>query len=326
MSIFEVDIVSEMCYDSIINTTSIFHPKNQYLFTFRKGADMFHQKGYEDCVPYLYTVHPGDFSYPSHWHIEIEFCYCFQGSISCMVSDIRYLLQEGDLLIINSCEGHEYKGISKDAMGLSLKMGHEFLGDEFYMLASGVASERVLHLQDTVLPMKYRCIREQLDILAEYHPKRDRNRWLVYSAMYRFIHEIRQLLEFEKNTVPLGLENKRKQVYSILDAVSYISQHYTEKITLEDIAAVQKYEISSFCRLFRTVMGVTPHSYLLQYRVKNAQKLLETTDLPINRIGEECGIPDAKSFSRIFKQYTEKTPSQYRTWARLQPDYTRQQR
>ena len=130
--------------------------------------------------------------------------------------------------------------------------------------------------------------------------------------MYRLSHEITQSLGFEKTIVPSELENKRKQVYSVLDAVSYINLHYNEKITLDDIAAVQKYEISSFCRLFRTIMGVTPHSFLLQYRVKNAQKLLENTGLPINQIGEQCGMTDAKSFSRIFKHYTGMTPSQYR--------------
>ncbi len=177
---------------------------------------MFHQKGYEDCVPYLYTVHPGKFAYPSHWHIEIEFCYCFQGSILCTVSDIRYPLQAGDLLIINSCEGHEYQGISEDARGLSLKLGHEFLGDEFYTLASGVSSERILHLQDPVLPMKYHCIREQLDILTEYHPKRNRNRWLVYSAIYRFMHEVRHLLAFEKNAVPRDWKTKENRYTAFL--------------------------------------------------------------------------------------------------------------
>lgn len=273
---------------------------------------MFHQKGYEDCVPYLYTVHGGMFNYPPHWHIEIEFCYCYQGSISHTVSDVPYQMKAGDLLIVNSCETHEYQGITEDALGLAIKLGHEFLGEEFYNLAVGIASERVLHLWDTPLPEQYRNIREQLDLLVQTYATQQQFRWLVYSAMYRLSHEIAQNLGFDKATVPLELENKRKQVYSVLDAVSYINLHYSEKITLDDIAAVQKYEISSFCRLFRTIMGVTPHSFLLQYRVKNAQKLLENTDLPIRQIGEQCGMTDAKSFSRIFKQYTGITPSQYR--------------
>ena len=75
-------------------------------------------------------------------------------------------MEAGDFLIINSCEAHEYKGITEDARGLTIKLGYEFLGEEFYNLAAGIASERILHLWNTPLPEHYRSILEQLDLLV----------------------------------------------------------------------------------------------------------------------------------------------------------------
>ena len=40
--------------------------------------------------------------------------------------------------------------------------------------------------------------------------------------------------------------------------------------------------------------------------------LLSCNDLPIQEIGNRCGMPHAKTFSRVFRQYCEMTPSEYR--------------
>lgn len=272
---------------------------------------MYHQKVYEDFVPYMYELLSGNMQFMDHWHIEIEFCYCLTGFADYRLSGVIYHLEPGDLLIINSCEAHEVIGTDSSYQGIVMKLGHEFLGKEFDVLAVGAASERLLHLRDPV-PEEYRKIQEYLVVLAQNYACREDCRWLIHSALFGFMHEITQKLSFRQTVVPSELENKRKQVYSILDSISFIHQHFAEKITLADIADIQKYHVSSFCRLFHNIMGVTPYNYLIQYRIKHAQNLLEMTDIPISQVGEQCGIPTPKTFSRIFRQHTGKTPIQYR--------------
>ena len=56
----------------------------------------------------------------------------------------------------------------------------------------------------------------------------------------------------------------------------------------------------------------SPKNYILEMRVKRAAELLENTDLPMQKVGEEVGFSDQNYFSRIFKKYKGRTPSSYR--------------
>ena len=68
-----------------------------------------------------------------------------------------------------------------------------------------------------------------------------------------------------------------------------------------------------FRRLFRQVTGWSPGQYLLECRLRHAEKLLMTSRLRISEISSECGFEDEFHFSRIFKKHRAMSPSRLRT-------------
>ena len=70
--------------------------------------------------------------------------------------------------------------------------------------------------------------------------------------------------------------------------------------------------ISRFIHLFKKCTGKSPKNYIMEMRVKRAAQLLENTDLPMQKVGEEVGISDQNYFSRIFKKYNGVSPLNYR--------------
>jgi len=52
--------------------------------------------------------------------------------------------------------------------------------------------------------------------------------------------------------------------------------------------------------------------YINEYRIKQAMRLLEETDLPVTEVCLECGYNNLGNFLRAFKKYTETTPLKYR--------------
>lgn len=68
----------------------------------------------------------------------------------------------------------------------------------------------------------------------------------------------------------------------------------------------------SFARRFKRATGLSPHDWLLRQRVRRAQELLETTDLPIERIGEACGFGAPETLRHHFRRIARTTPSAYR--------------
>jgi AraC-like DNA-binding protein len=65
-------------------------------------------------------------------------------------------------------------------------------------------------------------------------------------------------------------------------------------------------------RCLKKHTGMTPLQYLRTIQMNQAKSLLENTELPITKIGEQIGMDGPGYFNRVFRQLTGMTPSQYR--------------
>lgn len=95
----------------------------------------------------------------------------------------------------------------------------------------------------------------------------------------------------------------------LADAIAYIEHHFTEQITLAELADLSGYSERQFLRLFREAFSTTPNLYISELRIKKAQQLLKTTNLSIGEIAWRCGYDDQNYFSRFFKKHTGTSPS-----------------
>lgn len=107
-------------------------------------------------------------------------------------------------------------------------------------------------------------------------------------------------------------KNYNKRVESIKTALTYIKDNYRDKIYIADLATQVSLNEQYFCRLFKKAIGCPPIAYLNEYRVKQAKRLLEKTDLPVMEVCLECGYNNLGNFLREFRRYTGTTPLQYR--------------
>ena len=111
----------------------------------------------------------------------------------------------------------------------------------------------------------------------------------------------------EKNASGIKTRNNAVQ-----DILSYISQHYGETVTLEQISKELSFSTSECCRMFKKVTGETIFSYLLTYRIVKATELLRSTELSISEIAYETGFGSTSYFIEKFKEKTGTTPLQFR--------------
>lgn len=116
----------------------------------------------------------------------------------------------------------------------------------------------------------------------------------------------------------VGRHNQELSPYSIVPsneteaATAYFHEHYRENINVEDFISARGYSVSSFFRKFRQFTGMTPLQYLLNIRLSNAMKLLETTNFPIKEIALLVGYDNALYFSRLFHKHVGVSPKEYR--------------
>jgi len=98
----------------------------------------------------------------------------------------------------------------------------------------------------------------------------------------------------------------------IEDSIAYISDHLSQELSLDGLAANAALSPFYFSRLFKKETGFSPHQYILTARIRNAKFLLQSTDDPVKNICFTVGFTSESSFCTAFKKETGLTPSEFR--------------
>jgi len=93
---------------------------------------------------------------------------------------------------------------------------------------------------------------------------------------------------------------------------SYIESNYAKDIGYDDFCEATQRSAAYVCSNFKKMTGLNPTEYLIEVRIFHAERLLNSTLLPIDEICARVGIPDHNYFSRLFKRRNKLSPSEYR--------------
>jgi AraC-like DNA-binding protein len=117
---------------------------------------------------------------------------------------------------------------------------------------------------------------------------------------------VRDYCEHLDSCIPTDKNISKHKV--IIPAINKIHSDYAKHITVDELAYECNISKYHFCRLFKEARGMTVLEYLLRYRLRIADILLENTDKSITDIASLCGFEDASYFSRCYKKYNGNTP------------------
>jgi YesN/AraC family two-component response regulator len=95
-------------------------------------------------------------------------------------------------------------------------------------------------------------------------------------------------------------------------ALAFMREHFTEEITLDDVARAASVSRFHFCRLFHRETGVTFHEYLHELRVSRAKTLLVDRHLTVSEAAYTVGFNDLSHFDRTFRKIVGSSPTEYR--------------
>ncbi|AGC69605.1 Two component transcriptional regulator, AraC family [Thermoclostridium stercorarium subsp. stercorarium DSM 8532] len=128
------------------------------------------------------------------------------------------------------------------------------------------------------------------------------------------INELNDLLKEVSLSITAKINNyNNKSIKLILrNALEYIHQHYSEQLTLNDVAEHVYVSPSYLSRMFKKELGKNFVDYLNGLRIEKAKELLMDPKYKTYEVAEIVGIPDAHYFSRLFKKYEGLSPTEYR--------------
>lgn len=94
--------------------------------------------------------------------------------------------------------------------------------------------------------------------------------------------------------------------------IKYIEENYAEKISLDSLAEASHFSKYHFSRIFTSIMGETPISFVTKIRLQKAILELKETTKSIADIANGCGFESISTFNASFKKYYQTTPSDWR--------------
>ena len=101
-------------------------------------------------------------------------------------------------------------------------------------------------------------------------------------------------------------------VLRLRPVITYIDEHFREKIYIEELSAMINVSPDYFTKMFKESIGKTPIDYINGMRVNSAMELLCTTDMSMTEIADSIGFCNPNYFHKIFKQYMLTSPLAYR--------------
>lgn len=142
-------------------------------------------------------------------------------------------------------------------------------------------------------------------VIAMVNEKKKRNR---HKEILAGNEDVKTEL-FNEQTYDNHHDGRKKYVTK---AVEMIEQHYSENISISDVALALDISESYLSRLFKIYMNYTFVEYLTDYRIKSAIKLLQDHTIKIYEVSERVGYQDPKYFAILFKKKMGVSPMQFK--------------
>jgi two-component system response regulator YesN len=101
--------------------------------------------------------------------------------------------------------------------------------------------------------------------------------------------------------------------------ISFLGEHYHERISLPEVAQIACLSPTAFCRLFKRVTGRTLSDFVLRLRIDRAMDLLCESNQPITEIAFAVGFCSHSHFDSVFSRFTGVSPLRFRRQGGPQP-------
>lgn len=256
---------------------------------------------------------------PLHWHPDFEIATAVYGALDFQVGREHIILEAGDSIFVNGNILHGVRQLS---------------GDIPDPMPNIVFSGAVIAPEASAIYRKYIYPIASCDTLPfiVFHQK---NGWhkevnCLVKNIYRHMQEQNQCYEMVVQRELSGIfeylfsnfenlpksEATRIQINAqvrLQKMLSYIYEHYSETVTLEDIAGAANISRSEAGRCFHTYMDCSPVDALIRYRLQTAHSILKDTTMTLQEISDSCGFHSVNYFSRRFRKTYGYTPGQNRT-------------
>lgn len=244
------------------------------------------------------------FDAPWHYHPEFELTLILKGTGMRYVGNNISAFTNGDIVLLHSGLPHCWKNTNVDgakAVVIQWNKALLKLSQEFKDISNLLElAKRGVHFNEDLS-----LIFEEI-IQIESH-------FLKFTSFLNLLYKLAQSKKYHLLADATYQVDTSRKTTDRLDLIhQYLENHYREKISLDQMAALLNITKQSFSRFFSQRMQKPFFSYLNEYRIGRSCKYLIEMDLQVSEIAYRCGYESLPFYFKQFKKYTGFSPLHYR--------------
>lgn len=181
-------------------------------------------------------------------------------------------------------------------------------------LCAQASAPEVVHQQICKLFLQYYERSEELGMTERWLGGKDIRSLLLDICSMSSETELEERCQalLSRLTEAIASGNRKPEQDPVKTATKYMERHYGEPLTLKDVADQVFLNAAYFSTLFKQKTGLSFIEKLTDIRIREARKLLASTEDKMASIAERTGFANIRHFNRVFKNETGQTPKDYR--------------
>lgn len=253
----------------------------------------------------------------AHWHNSFELIEVVEGKFYCNVDGSEFLINKGNICIIN--RGRLHHIYAEDYNAFKCRKKTIIFNPDYFIKDQNIYEKYILpllekdafaHIQFNIkkgIGLDINTLMKEIEALEDEKPIGYELE--EYSLIYKVIRYLYLAYQSSKQTIHTAYD---ANVQIQRNMTSFIHEHFGSKIGLEDIAEAGQVSKSTCIRLFHKYTGKSPIDFLNNYRLQMSAEKLVTTSEQITEIAYACGFGQPSYFNRLFLKEYNMTPNQYR--------------
>jgi len=253
-------------------------------------------------------IEPPHYSYPAVLSDSFSISYNLYGNTNIDASGIQFLRPAGTVSFTDNSVYHGHQVVSEKGAHILFATLRGKRARYYYNRFTRGSSELLTLSKNSAIP----GLLYELRTLCQETPVPDS---LFLSAR---LTALLTTLVLEKSQA--ASQNTSNAPSYIIELQQLFNEHFTDSFHLNDLANqyfVNKYKL---VKDFKTYIGYSPIDYLINRRIGRAIQLLLETNLSVKEITFQAGFQSLNNFTKIFKQHTGLSPSDYRKQSFLQKE------
>jgi len=248
-----------------------------------------------------------------HFHPEIELVYVNKGKGKRHIGNHLSYFNNSQLVLIGSNLPHigYIDRLTTNGSETLIQFLPDFLGKDFFKIPEMAAI-------DALFERAKKGIRFNIEIKQRIGAKIEKLVELEGATrITSFIEILNDLATTDDYTLlnanGYAFESTHQDSDKIEMVYKHINKNFKEHISLDEIAELVSMTVPAFCRYFKKTTGKTFTKLVNEYRVVHATKLLAESNMSITDVSFECGFNNFSHFNKLFKEFTGKSASVYRS-------------